>query len=49
MNREPKVSALGQHKGMGWGGRWVGVHDGGVTCVPVADSHQCMAKIITIL
>ena len=28
-NRALKASALGQSRGMGWGGRWEGVQDGG--------------------
>ena len=42
-NRALKPGALGQPRGMGWGG-WKGVRDGGDTCTPVADSCQCMAK-----
>ena len=28
-SRAPKASALGQPRGMGWGGGWEGVQDGG--------------------
>ena len=41
-NRALKVGALGQPRGMGWGGGF-GMGD---TCTPVADSCQCMAKKI---
>ena len=47
-SRALKASALGQPRGMGWGGRWEGVWDGD-TCAPVADSCQCMAKPTTLL
>ena len=44
-SRALKAGALGQPRGMGWEGfsRW------GDTCIPVADSHQCVAKTTTIL
>ena len=48
-NRALKASALGQPKGMGWGGRWEGGLVQGDTCTPVADSRQCMAKTTKIL
>ena len=48
-NRALKVSALGQPRGMGWGGRWEGVSGQGDTHTPVADSCQCMAKTTIII
>ena len=35
---DPKASALGQPRGMGWGGKWDGDSGWGDTCVPMADS-----------
>ena len=49
MNRELKSSALGQPRGMGWGGRWEQGLGQGDTWAPVADSCQCVAKTTTIL
>ena len=43
-SRALKVGALGQHRGMGWGGRWEGGSGWGDTCAPVGDSCRCMAK-----
>ena len=37
-----KSGALGQPRGIGWGGR--GVQNVGDTCIPVANSCGCMAK-----
>lgn len=35
--RAPEVSALGQHRGIGWGGIWdEGVQDEGDTCISMA-------------
>ena len=48
-NRALKASALEQPRGMGWGGRWHEVSGLGNTCIPMADSYQCMAKPSTIL
>ena len=48
-NRALKAGALGQPRGMGWGGRWergLGQED---RCTPLADSCQCMAKTTTKL
>ena len=39
-----KVGALGQPRGMGWGGRWEGVSGWGDTCAPTGDSCRCRAK-----
>ena len=47
--RAPKASALGQPRGMGWGGRWEEGSGYGDICVPVANPCQCMAKTTTIL
>ena len=44
-----KAGALGQLRGMGWGGRWEGGSEWGNTCTPVTDSCQYMAKNSTIL
>ena len=40
LSRAPKAGALGQPRGIGWGGRWEeGSGWGGEdTCIPVADS-----------
>ena len=48
LSRAPKGSALGQPRGMGWGGRWEEVWDGGDVCIPVADFVESV-KTITIL
>ena len=48
-SRVLKVGALGQPKGMEWGGRWEWGSGWGDTCTAVADSRQCMAKTTTIL
>ena len=48
-NRAPKAGALGQLRGMGWEGMWKGGSGWGDTCIPVANSCQCMAKTTTIL
>ena len=47
-SRAPKASALGQSRGIGWGGRWEGGSGWGDTCIPVAYSCWCMSIIITI-
>ena len=39
-----KAGALGQPRGITWGRRWEGVHDGWYTCIPVTDSYWCMMK-----
>ena len=44
-----KPGALEQSRGIGWEERWEGLQDWGDTCIPMADSCQCMAKITTIL
>ena len=44
-----KAGALGQPRGMGWGGRCEVGSEWGDTCTLVADSYQCMAKTSTIL
>jgi len=41
--------ALGQPRGMGWGGRWERGLGWGDTCGPVADPCQCVAETTTIL
>ena len=40
LSRAPKAGALGQPRGIGWGGRWEEVSGWGGedTCIPVADS-----------
>ena len=43
------AGALGQHRGMGWGGSWGRVVQDGRTRAPVTDLCQCMAKTTTIL
>jgi len=48
-NMALKADALGQPRGMGWGGRWEGGFGMGDTCTSVADLCQCMAKTTTIL
>ena len=48
-NRAPKAGALGQLRGIGWEGMWEGGSGWGDTCIPVANSCQCMAKTTTIL
>ena len=48
-SRALKVSALGQPRGMGWGGKWEQGSGQGDTCVPVGDSCRCMVKTTTIL
>ena len=40
----PKAGALGQPRGVGWGGRWEAVQDEGNTWITVADSCWCMKK-----
>ena len=45
-SRALKASALGQPRGLGWGGRWAGGSGWGDTCAPVADSCRCLAKPI---
>ena len=45
LSRALKAGALGQPRGMEWGGRWDGVSGWGHTCAPVADSCLCMAKL----
>ena len=45
MKQGTQSGALGQPRGMGWGGGF-GIGD---TCTPMADSCQCMAKTTTIL
>ena len=50
LGKEYFKTVLGQPWGMGWDGREVG--EGiriGDTCIPMADSCQCMAKTTTIL
>ena len=37
-SQAPKASVLGQPRGIGWGGRWEGLQDGGDTCIPVVSS-----------
>ena len=39
------AGALGWPRGMGWGGRWEGFRMGN-TCNSMADSCQCMAKLL---
>ena len=34
-----KAGALGQPRGIGCGGRWRGLQDGGIICIPVAKSY----------
>ena len=48
-NRALKAGALGQPRGVGWGGMWEGSLHGGDTCTPMADSCQGMAKTTTVL
>ena len=48
-SKAPKASALGQLRGTEWEGRWDGVHDGGDTCIPMADLCWYIAKTITIM
>ena len=48
-NRALKAGALGQPRGVEWGGRWKGGLRQGDTCTTVADSCQCMAKTTAIL
>ena len=33
-----QTGALYQPRGLGWGGRWEGVQEGGDICTPLADS-----------
>ena len=40
------AGALGWPRRMVWGGRWAGGFRIGNTCIPVADSCWCMAKLI---
>ena len=49
ISRALKAGALGQPRGMGWGGRWEEVSAWGNTYAPVADSCLYMAKPTTIL
>ena len=49
ISRALKAGALGQPRGMDWGGRWKGGSGWGDTCTPMADACQCIAKSITIL
>ena len=49
LKRALKAGALGQPRGMGWGGRWEQGSGQGNTCTSVADSCQCMAKTTTVL
>ena len=42
--RAPKASSLWHPEGMRWWGRWEGLQNGGETCIPMANSHWCMAK-----
>ena len=48
-NTALKAGALGQPRGMGWGGRWEAGFGMGYTCTFVADLCQCMAKTTTVL
>ena len=43
-SRAVKAGALGQPRGMGWGGRREGHSGWGDTYAPMADSCRCMAK-----
>ena len=51
-NRALTAGALEWPRGMGWGGKCEGFWDGGDTCTPLADLHQCMApqhcKVISL-
>ena len=52
MKEGTQAGALGQPRGMGWGGRWERGSGWGRrvdTCTPMADSRQCRAKTTTIL
>ena len=44
MNRALKTGALGQPKGMGWGGKWEQGLGQGHTCTPVADHVSIWQK-----
>ena len=46
--RALKAGALGQPRGIGWGGKCVRGSGWEDTCTSMADSCQCMAKTITI-
>ena len=43
-SRALKAGALGQPRGLNEGGGGRGVQDGGLTCIPMADSCWCMAN-----
>ena len=47
-NSALKAGAMGQPRGMEWGREVGGVSGWEDTCIPVADSCQCMAKTTTI-
>ena len=49
MKQGTEAGALGQPRGLGRGEKGEGGFKMGYTCIPVADSCQCMAKTITIL
>jgi len=49
MKQAFKAGALGQPKGMEWGGRWEGSLGQWDTCKPVADSCQCVAKTTKVI
>ena len=38
MHEAPKARALGQPRGIEWGGMWEEVQEVGDTCLPMADS-----------
>ena len=38
MAQETQTGALCQPEGVGWGGRWEVVQEGGDICIPVTDS-----------
>ena len=44
-----KAGALGQPRGMGWGGRWDRGSGWGGACAPVADPCLCVAGATTVL
>ena len=45
-SRVPKAGALGQPRGVRWGGRWEEASGLGNTYVPMTDSCQCMASSV---
>ena len=44
----PKLVLCDNLERMGWGGRWEEPQEGGVTCLPMADSYRCVAEATTM-